>query len=249
MLSSSAVPNISAAVAPLIKLLAPLLGQADVSPRDRRDGLPRYRARGRRVRHGSSRLAAPRPPRGLHRRGGIHRDRRDRGTSRSSAVWACARCPDRRARGSGPVETSAWLGQAIGALPVNPRRPSYAATTSAPSSGSSPAVPLLTTRPVRRAPPRTPFAGPTGPVGRVSRAPAHDSGQPNASFTSARCSRSSAAAQDRPPCLDSWPHRYSGLSRNSRLKPLNRTQTPSTSESTRSLDSRGARGAASTRLP
>jgi len=42
------------------------------------------------------------------------------------------------------------------------------------------------------------------------------------SVTSAGCSRSSAAAQDRPPCVDSWPHRYSGPSRNSRLKPLNR---------------------------
>ena len=42
------------------------------------------------------------------------------------------------------------------------------------------------------------------------------------SVTSAGCSRSSAAAQDRPPCVDSWPHRSSGPSRNSRLKPLNR---------------------------
>lgn len=82
--------------------------------------------------------------------------------------------------------------------------------------------PSCVLRPVRRARPSTPFAGPTGPVGRVSRAPAHDSGQPNASFTSAGCLRSSAAAQDCPPCVDAWPHRYSGLSRNSRLKPLNR---------------------------
>ncbi len=51
--------------------------------------------------------------------------------------------------------------------------------------------------------PARPSPDPRGPVGRVSRAPAHDSGQPNASFTSARCSRSSAAAQDRPPCVDS----------------------------------------------
>ena len=133
-------------------------------------------------------------------------------------------------------------------LRVDPRRREDA-STSAPSSGSSPAVPLLTARPVRRAPPRTPFAGPTGPVGRVSRAPAHDSGQPNVSFTSARCSRSSAAAQDRPPCLDSWPHRYSGLSRNSRLKPLNRGSSHFFTQSEHSSSRRRSAAQARRRSP